>query len=278
MKSFAILSTLVALSAAMCDHGTSHRPRNAKRQEGEEVTFDYGPTAGPLLWHGLTEEFGDCALGASQSPIDVLPSENTAVMGTELQLQIPDFPEGAEIENLGTTLEVFVNGSIQLNGQSYALQQFHFHTPSEHRLLGEYYPMETHFVFESPDGALAVVGFVVEVAGPDEPVSPLLTSVFQNVADVSQSGAIGETGPLSFASLMGHLSLSEVYQYGGSLTTPPCSESVSWNVVRSPLLIDPATYRQVKNILKFNSRYTQAATGTQNLLDEARVVLDAAAL
>lgn len=293
MKSVLIASSMAALASAFCDHGSTHNPRGVKRQES--VEFDYGTSAGPLLWHSLEEANSLCALGMEQSPIDVDPSQLTAVNGGALQFQIADVPEGAEIENLGTTLEVFPpNGSIVLNNVTYTLLQFHFHTPSEHRLLGEYYPMEVHFVFQSPrkssifraevaadkisEDTLAVVGFVIEVAAFSDNTSPLLSAVFQNVDEVSQVEAIGTTGPLAFASLMGHLSLSEVYQYGGSLTTPPCSEEVSWNVVREPIYIPVSTYRQVKNIIKFNSRYTQAAPSNQNLLDNARDILDASGL
>lgn len=55
------------------------------------------------------------------------------VQASELSLQIPDFVEGTEFENLGTTVEVIAKGgTMSFGGIDYTLQQFHFHLPSEH--------------------------------------------------------------------------------------------------------------------------------------------------
>jgi len=64
---------------------------------------------------------------------------------------VVDYPCGAEFENLGTNVEVVVNGTL-VDGNSnttFKLAQFHFHTPAEHRVNSEFYPMEMHWVFES---------------------------------------------------------------------------------------------------------------------------------
>ena len=52
----------------------------------------------------------------------------------EVQVAIPDFPDGAEFENLGTTIEVIAQpgGTLDFNNKTFELQQFHFHLPSEH--------------------------------------------------------------------------------------------------------------------------------------------------
>lgn len=126
------------------------------------------------------------------------------------------------------------------------------------------------------DKTKTVVGFVVEVAGPADIPSSVLSSVFANVDSITEAGSVGTTGSLDFTPIIDHIGSSHVYQYGGSLTTPPCSEGVAWNVVKEPIFIDVSTYRKVKSILKFNSRYTQNKVGDINLLDNAREVLDTA--
>lgn len=50
---------------------------------------------------------------------------------------------------------------------------------------------------------------------------------------------------------------STIYTYAGSLTTPPCSEAVTWFVVETPLSVSVGQYNQFKKIMKFNSRFTQ---------------------
>lgn len=50
---------------------------------------------------------------------------------------------------------------------------------------------------------------------------------------------------------------STVYTYAGSLTTPPCSEAVTWFVAETPIDVSVRQYKQFKRIMKFNSRFTQ---------------------
>jgi carbonic anhydrase len=51
---------------------------------------------------------------------------------------------------MGSGMEVVMpNGTLVVNGTTYPLAQFHFHTPSEHRINNEYFQMECHFVFET---------------------------------------------------------------------------------------------------------------------------------
>jgi carbonic anhydrase len=61
-------------------------------------------------------------------------------------LNIPE--QEVEFENLGTTIEVIVNGTTSVAGSDFQLVQFHMHTPSEHHLNGEYHPLEVHMVHQ----------------------------------------------------------------------------------------------------------------------------------
>lgn len=123
--------------------------------------------------------------------------------------------------------------------------------------------------------SLAVVGFLIDVAGHDDKPLRLLENVFDDVEKVHEAGSVTATGPLNFKRLIEHLQSSNVFQYSGSLTTPPCAQDVAWNVVDRPVLIDVSTYRKVRHIMKFNARYSQNSPGDVNLLDNARNILDA---
>jgi hypothetical protein len=43
----------------------------------------------------------------------------------------------------------FYSSGCQLIGTSFDLKQFHFHTPSEHTVDGDYFPLEMHLVHEA---------------------------------------------------------------------------------------------------------------------------------
>jgi carbonic anhydrase len=81
-----------------------------------------------------------------QSPINI---DNTIQLAKEPpKVSIPNIT-AAELINLGTTVEVVANGTTRFGGKLFSLRQFHFHTPSEHRVSEEHYPLEVHMVHEA---------------------------------------------------------------------------------------------------------------------------------
>ena len=54
--------------------------------------------------------------------------------------------DSAQFSNLGSTVQVFLDGTTIVLGKEYSLLQYHFHTPSEHYINGEYFPLEMHMV------------------------------------------------------------------------------------------------------------------------------------
>ncbi|EFQ27171.1 carbonic anhydrase [Colletotrichum graminicola] len=286
MKSSLILP-FATLASAICHHRTSLYTRGqgltARAEGGVDVaTFNYNDITGPLNWHTYSNASTTCSTGVQQSPINLNDTSATLVSGKTLGFDVPDLPHGAEFENLGSTLEVVApNGTLTRRGRKFNLKQFHFHTPSEHRVDSEYFPMEVHFVFQADEEQLgnstgpgySVLGFLIEV--DNSAPSEFLKSVFARVDEVAEPGSVSETEPLSFCELRTVLEHAEVYQYDGSLTTPPCSEGIAWNVVAEPLRIDDVTYRAAKKIMKFNARYTQNVPGKMNLLDYSRTTLNA---
>jgi carbonic anhydrase len=147
MKTFAIAS-FASLAAAVCHHGTTLSPRSAGLAKRAEGAFGFHELEGALNWHGLDPLNELCAVGTNQSPINVNGGQ-TSVGGSSFSLSVNSYPSGAEFENLGTTVQVYADGSATVGGVSYNLAQFHFHTPSEHHLHGEYFPAEVHFVFQA---------------------------------------------------------------------------------------------------------------------------------
>ncbi|KAL2257832.1 hypothetical protein VTK26DRAFT_9111 [Humicola hyalothermophila] len=166
-----IQALLLAASAtrviASCAHGTFLRPRAEGENGTVEVnTFGYTGTTGPLNWAALDSPANAvCATGTRQSPIDMVDGVFALVQGSDVQLTVNDMPDGAEFENLGTTVEVVTQGgSLVSGGKTFELQQFHFHLPSEHLDNGTSQAMEMHMVFQSAEQEIAVVGVYISVA------------------------------------------------------------------------------------------------------------------
>lgn len=145
----------------------------------------------------------------------------------------------------------------------YEFAQLHFHWGendtfgSEDTIEGRRYPMELHAVFYKTDyqsskwaldheDGLAVLAFFYEVDGDANPNYDEFVDYLDNIPythDVAHFRKI----PTFFELLSGDL--THYYTYNGSLTTPPCSEVVTWIDFKEPILL---SHNQVGNFyLKF---------------------------
>ncbi|KAJ6021182.1 hypothetical protein N7540_006686 [Penicillium herquei] len=267
MKFSTIIPFISAVSAS-CLHGTSLMPRAADGTV-DINSFNYTGLGGPLNWYGLDKSANSaCASGKHQSPINIETDDISYASANAVHFHVPKV-DSAKFENLGSGLEVVLtNGTLIANNASYTLAQFHFHTPSEHRINEEHYPMEVHFVFENAASEIAVVGFVFELSQFGYS-TPLFDSVFAHIDDIATPGTYTMTDALDFSGLTQHLNSHGIYQYTGSLTTPPCSENLAWFLSTEPIVVNVQSYNAVKHVLKFNARYTQNTLGQNNLLEVA---------
>ncbi|KAH6689485.1 alpha carbonic anhydrase [Plectosphaerella plurivora] len=100
--------------------------------------------------------------------------------------------------------------------------------------------------------------------------SPLLETVLTNVKSIPTAGTTVRTPPLVMSEVVSLLSAGSFQSYMGSLTTPPCSEGVQWLVSTQKLSVKASTFVGVRDVVGFNSRFTQNAPGEPNVLQFAR--------
>jgi len=143
-----------------------------------------------------------------------------------------------------------------LNGAVYELQQFHFHALSEHAVHGHRGAMEQHAVFKNlKDGTMAVVGVIYELGPKSHFLDRLINAGLpQKSGDETHSGH-------SIDLADGLTDTAAYYTYAGSLTTPPCSETVTWFVLKHPATLSKAQFEAFNHILGNNFRPLQARNG-----------------
>ena len=205
-------------------------------------------------WGDLSAEFKECKLGKEQSPIDI---STKATEKTKLAAIGFNYKAGsAEVLNNGHTVQVNLAdaGSAKLAGGDYPLLQFHFHTPSEEKIDGKNYPMVAHMVHKNAGGNLAVVGVLFKEGKENAALKAVLDSMpAKEDAKVALKNAFNPAGFLP--------KNQGYYAFKGSLTTPPCSEGVAWQVLKEPVELSKAQIDAFRKLYKMNARPVQPLNG-----------------
>ncbi|XP_064416715.1 carbonic anhydrase 14 isoform X2 [Latimeria chalumnae] len=156
--------------------------------------------------------------------------------------------------NNGHTVEMALPISMWLQGlpARYTAVQLHLHWGSEgypggseHLLDGEVFPAEMHVVHynsekysnisaakDKPDG-LAVLGILLEAG---DTVNAAYEHIFRYLGNVKYAGEKVVVPPFDVRTLLPPR-LDHYYRYNGSLTTPPCYQSVLWTVFKQQVQI-----------------------------------------
>ncbi|KAJ3211220.1 hypothetical protein HK099_008057 [Clydaea vesicula] len=239
------------------------------------LVFGYTGENNPESWKKFNET---CAVGKFQSPLDF---ENDSLLSEEIpQIHWTDY-EHVEFHNTGNTVEVALGGANHHRkttlvyksnpNEVFTLQQFHFHDPSEHTVTGSGYPLEAHFVFKSEKGSLAVFGVFMQFSDVDGSRG-FLHRLVNYLPKVNKPTHIPVLKLKKFGGQLNYLAKKHgVYRYQGSLTTPPCSEGVNWNVLKKPVGASSEILAGFWKSMPMNSRYTQNPHGrgvTNNVTGE----------
>lgn len=141
--------------------------------------------------------------------------------------------------------------SIRVGDAQYQLKQFHFHRPSEEKIHGKSYDMVAHLVHADEGGHLAVVAVLLE-QGEE---SPLVRELWNDIPTEKEKEAFLEAVQINVADLLP--TDHGYYTFEGSLTTPPCSENVTWFVLKKPLQISAEEIAQFSKLYRHDARPTQ---------------------
>nr|GMD22379.1 alpha carbonic anhydrase 1, chloroplastic [Ipomoea batatas]GMD78459.1 alpha carbonic anhydrase 1, chloroplastic [Ipomoea batatas] len=223
------MATLYVIAALLC----ILKPV-AFAQEGS-VFFSYSGSTGPDRWGSLSPDYAKCSSGRSQSPINIVNGE--AVINTNLKaldIQFRDSVSASLVSNGFNVLMRFDGdaGKLVFGGKNYALKQMHWHTSSEHRVDGTQYAGEVHLVHNAADSSVAVVSVVLQSGQSD----PIIAKVQQQLDELpnkksNESPPEIALGNVNIQELSGLTNTDKYYTYTGSLTTPPCTEGVTWIVI-----------------------------------------------
>jgi carbonic anhydrase len=211
----------------------------AEDRAGCETGYDYGATKGPGQWGGLKTEWQRCDVGRYQSPIAFFsePQDQTLSRNTLA------YPATAyDIANNGLTVKLEPKnnaGTITRDGVTATLKEVHFHVPAEHTINQVPAAAEMHLVHALPDGRLVVTAVLINSSSA---ANATLQQIINHIP--SACGGTGRIDNLSLAALMPQK--DHYFTYFGSLTTPPCTEGVTWIVYAQEITASSAQINALK--------------------------------
>jgi len=221
------------------------------------VHWGYTGEVAPQYWGDLSPDYSACSHGKEQSPVDI-PASAPVNPAT---LQIEYLPSALYILNNGHSIQVnYDSGStLEIDGIRYPLVQFHLHSLSEHTLAGGHAPMELHLVHKDAVGHTAVLGVMIVEGAPNPAYEAILSHL---PAEEGQHQAFPEVVVNAGALLPVERSY---YRYAGSLTTPPCTEDVSWIVMAAPVELSAEQIAAFQELYTDNYRPVQPLNARQFL-------------
>jgi carbonic anhydrase len=240
---------------ASAAHGNAEKAAHdaaatAKSNTGHGSHWAYRRKSGPDHWDSLKSEYTACSTGKMQSPINISDGLEVSASKIKFNYQVTNLT----ILNNGHTVQVdYRKGSnILVNGQRFDLLQFHFHTPSEHLVDGKKYPVEMHLVHKNAEGSLAVVGVMMEPGKKNIALAEVIPHLPEHAGEPVHIGSVA-------INARDFLPQNATYNhYKGSLTTPPCSEGVSWFVLTKPIQVSTAQIKKFSTIMGENAQPAQS--------------------
>lgn len=232
-------------------------PAFSVAQQAQVPKWSYTGAGEPKNWGKLDSANFACATGDRQSPIDIKNAKSADLPALKLDYK----PSALNIIDNGHTIQVnFAEGStLTVGDKTYELKQFHFHHPSEEHVGEKVFPLVAHLVHADDEGHLAVVA----VLFTEGAANPLIETLWKNIPAEKEKAKDVPSVSIQLQDMLP--SDHGYFTYTGSLTTPPCSEGVTWYVLKNHMTISKEQLAAFARIYPLNARPIQPTNGREIL-------------
>lgn len=226
----------------------------------DHAQWTYSGADGPDHWGDLEPEYATCKTGLRQTPIDIEGAKAADLPAIHFNYQVSPL----RIINNGHTIQINYDpgSTITIGDKEYSLVQFHFHHPSEEKIAGKQYDLVAHLVHKDAQGNLAVVAILFQSGQ----TNPFLDLLWKYVPRGIGKEVLNKKVNLNVADLLP--ADRSYYTFAGSLTTPPCSEGVTWYVLKNVVELSPEEISTFTKWYPMNARPIQPSNGREILEPE----------
>jgi carbonic anhydrase len=237
--------------------GSAALPARTLAQETHPPHWAYSGPDDPKHWGKLDPAYAECSGGKTESPINI----KNAKMADLPALKMDYKPAALNIIDNGHTVQISVppGSTLTIGDKTYELKQFHFHHPSEEHVNGKRYDLVAHLVHADAQGHLAVVAVLFDKGT----ANPLIATLWKNIPSEKEKAQDVPSVSIQLQDLLP--ADRGYYTYPGSLTTPPCSEGVTWYVLKTPSTLSPEQVAAFAKIYPSNARPIQPTNGREVL-------------
>ena len=234
--------------------GFAPTPGNAQEAKPH---WSYEGATDPSHWGSLGSAYAACSAGHMQSPIDITGAKKSDL--PPLKINYSSAP--LNIIDNGHTVQInYPEGStLTVGDKKYTLKQFHFHHPAEEEIGGKKYDLVAHLVHADAEGHLAVIAVLFKKGV----AMPVLDTLWKNVPSEKEKAVDASSVSVNAKDLLpadlGY------YTFAGSLTAPPCSEGVTWYVLKSHETLSGEELAAFAKLYPHNARPIQPTNGREIL-------------
>ncbi|SFH56500.1 carbonic anhydrase [Nitrosospira sp. Nsp14] len=201
-----------------------------------------------------------------QSPVDIRPDNTYFGRLSPLQFSLSSNTALSVVNTGSPDHESAIKanilpraGSVTVDGTTYDLAQFHFHTPSEHLENSKATPLELHMVFADATDNLLVVGRWINQGSFNSALDPIfsdlpLATETHQVSDFNLNLLLPDN--------------LQSFRYSGSLTTPPFTEGVTWVNLAQPLEMAASQIQAYRDLFPEGNTRPVQPLGDQNILTD----------
>lgn len=243
----------VAAEAPENQNTASQSAANKASKPTKGKAWSYQGKTGPEQWGKLSNEYAACASGLNQSPVAFESTIHSALKPIRV---IHKFAAKEMLSTTNGLRVLFKEGNMMvLDKTAFQLKHLDFHTPSEHQLNGQSYPLEIQLWHEDSKKNIAIMSVLFKAGEPNAELTELLAQLPQKA---------GESIKLKTRYTPNELMPTnpQYYRYSGSLTSPQCNEGVRWIVMKSPLQVSAEQVQAITTAIGgHNSRPIQPLHG-----------------